>query len=405
MIPQFFGRLRDGHYHRLSTPLAIFLISRSLIWVIGFVARVAFSSRLGDGPWHTHPGQIYLDIWDRWDSAFYRGIARQGYVYLSPDEPGNVVFFPLYPLLTRLAHLLAADWTIAGLLVSHVCLLLALVVLYNLTLLEFGDRATAQRAIFYIAIFPTAFFFSAVYSESTFLLFAVACVYFTRRREWLPAGVCGLLAATARVTGVLLYGYMLLEWASAGGLTWRNFYRRQGWAGVVTRPGLLALLATQLVPLGLLLYMLFLQWRFGNALAFVQGQADWGRGSLYSPLAILWRDFRPLLLDPFVPGWAVNDIWRTGLDALLGVGALLLVPFVWRRLNAAYALYTAVAVLLPLATGTTMSLSRYVLVLFPLFMLLAWWGRHPLVDRALTLAFALLLGILLTVFVNWGFVA
>ena len=108
MIPQFFGRLRDGHYHRLSTPLAIFLISRSLIWVIGFVARVAFSSRLGDGPWHTHPGQIYLDIWDRWDSAFYRGIARQGYVYLSPDEPGNVVFFPLYPLLTRLAHLLAA---------------------------------------------------------------------------------------------------------------------------------------------------------------------------------------------------------------------------------------------------------------------------------------------------------
>jgi hypothetical protein len=79
-------------------------------------------------------------------------------------------------------------------------------------------------------------------------------------------------------------------------------------------------------------------------------------------------------------------------------------PFIWRRLGEGYALYVLVLLLVP-ASSALQSMVRYVLPMFPVFILLGWWGRYAVVDRVLLATFALLLGVLIVIYVNWIFVA
>ena len=86
------------------------------------------------------------------------------------------------------------------------------------------------------------------------------------------------------------------------------------------------------------------------------------------------------------------------------LAALVVAVWVWRRLGATYGLLSMVAIVVPLSTGIG-SLVRYVVVIFPLFMLLGWWGRRAWVDRTLIALFGVFLGIFTLLFVNWIFVA
>jgi len=86
----------------------------------------------------------------------------------------------------------------------------ALFYLYAIAKQEF-DENTASRAVFYIAAAPAAFFFSTVYTESIFLLFVVACFYYSRNRKWLFAAIAGALASVTRLSGVLVGVFILFE--------------------------------------------------------------------------------------------------------------------------------------------------------------------------------------------------
>lgn len=135
-----------------------------------------------------------------WDGLWYRLIAIEGYDY---DE-STAAFWPLFPWLMNVGSAvsnLAPE--VIGYLVANVCFVGALVVLYRLISLDF-DREIARRTLVALACFPTAFFFSAVYTESLFLLLAVAALYAARQEQWFAAGLYGLLAALTRSQGVLI---------------------------------------------------------------------------------------------------------------------------------------------------------------------------------------------------------
>jgi hypothetical protein len=292
------------------------------------------------------------------------------------------------------------NFVLAGFLLSNIYLFLALVFLYRLAALELGDRGGAARTVLYLAFFPTAFFLSAVYTESLFLLLSVSAIYFARRQHWLLAAAAGLLAAATRNLGVLLMLLVLWEWLRRHGwritrihrkATWRNL-----WTGVrADWPDLLVIAA---IPLGLLLYLAFLQANFARPTAFVEVQAAWGRQNV-GPVAVVMREVAAL--RDFSP--TKGNLSRVvNLVAFLGV--LALVPLIWRRLGEGYALYVLVLLLVP-ASSAMQSIIRYVLPMFPVFILLGAWGSRPPVDRAIFATFALLLGVLTTIYVNWIFVA
>ena len=395
--------LTSPRYHWIVTPLVVFVTTRGFIYLAGYIGRLAFMGLLGSVPWQSHPNNIPLDIWDRWDSSYHRAIARDGYVYNGPEEVSNVPFFPMYALLMRIVNLIVPDLTLAGMLVSNICFLGALIFLYQLTRLETDSHLTSQRSLFYIALFPTAFIFMAVYTESVFLLFSVACFYFARKRLWLWSGVMGALATATRFAGIFLYAAVLLDWLYAQDWTLRTFFSRDAWKKKrILQMDWLGFLAVNLIPLGLLGYMLFLEMRFGDALAFQKALGWWGQQQINNPISTIWHEISALLRSNPMTGQGV--MWREAFEAIAALLALIISPFVWRKFGISFAAYTILAVLVPAGTGSTRSLLRYVNVLFPLFMMLGFWGRNATFDKFITIGFTILLGIFAAVFVNWGFV-
>jgi hypothetical protein len=388
-------------------PVLVFAVTRVVVFAAGVVGDLYLPTE--EGHWVADPNSQFLSLWAKWDSQWYVQVARGGYLY-QPLQQSNVAFFPLFPLLMRLAAPLAGgNLVLAGFLVSNGAFLLALVFLYRLAEFEvrgfagatpLDARGASRRTLWYLALFPTAFFFSAVYTESLFLLLSVAAIYCARRRWWVAAAAAGLLAAATRNLGVLLWALVLWEWMRAQGWRLVRIHRRDNWwalwAGI--KRNWLEVVIVGVIPLGLLLYAAFLQVNFARPTAFVEVQAAWNRRNI-GPVAVVLREINAL---------ADFTLNRSNLSRLMNLGALLgalaVVPAVWRRLGEGYAIYVLILLLVP-ASSALQSMIRYALPLFPVFIVLGWWGRRPTVDRTLLAAFGVLLGVLTTIFANWYFVA
>ncbi|MHB0856532.1 MAG: mannosyltransferase family protein [Anaerolineae bacterium] len=375
----------------LWVPLLIFVVTRLGILLVAYVSAPLIVEPADSG-YHIRPDNAVLDVLgSRWDSGFYLSIAREGYRFGVPEgQFSSVPFFPLLPVLIAGGKLLLGDPVLAGVLVANLALMGASILFYRLVDEEWGS-VIADRAVWYMLIFPTSFFGSAIYTESLFLLGATGALYLFRRGRWEFAGLAGALAAFSRFVGIIVAPLLLLEWWMA-----RN---RQG--PPISRA---AVVAALIVPLGTLGYMTYLYLAFGDPLAFAHASTEWDR-SVRPPLEavanILRRPdegWRVALLAGRIPIDDGIDLLAALVFALLGL--ILLIQRRWSE-----GALVLCGVLLPLNFGLLMSLRRYVWVLFPAFSLLARWGRHPWVDRAITTVSLLFLGLFTAMFTNWFWVA
>lgn len=349
----------------------------------------------------------------RWDSNWYVDLASHGY----RQEAVEPAFFPLYPLLMRALGELTTSVVAAGMLISLVAFAGSLVLLGRLTELELGADA-ARRSIVLVAFFPTALFFSAVYTEALFLVLELGAFYAARRGRWGWAGVLGALGSATRNTGALLAPALLVLYlygprsdrppdapgSARDPSSWlarlRPRYR--------LRPDALWIAA---VPLGLLAYLGYMQAHFGDWLAPLHAQEHFQR-SFEGPLSALWlgaakawEGFAGVLGGDQPVGPAARKIAQFAL-ACAAVGAAI---GVLRRLPAAYGVY-AVAALVPILSfpyppGPLASSARYVAVIFPLFMWLAWRLSDRRLYAAVVTVFALGLTYAAGMFATWHFVA
>lgn len=312
-----------------------------------------------------------LDIWGRWDSNWYMDLALHGYSLRGElaEVQSNVSFFPLYPYLVRALLWLVPDvWQtrgavlVAGVTISNLALLAALLLLHRLLMEVYQDRSLAQRTVLYVLLYPTAFFLSAFYTESTFLLLAVATFYAGRRRAWGWAALAAGLIALTRVQGFLMI--VPLAWM---------YMDAAGWRLRAIRADALWLLLT---PLGFFAHLAHLHQLTGDWLAFVHVQQAWSRDPAWP-----WQT----LLTPVYPNLLMTQLERILTVVCLAGGVVAL----FRLPSAAYGLYTLMVVLPPLFTGTLTSTSRFYAVLFPVMILLAAAGRRRSVDAAIqALSFA-----------------
>ncbi len=353
-----------------------FLVSRAAIIVIAELAAVIIGQRAGT---HVQESRhALLAVWGRWDAVHYLTIATQGYSGIEP------AFFPLYPLLIRLVGSLVGNHLIAGILISNASFFFGLLFLYKLLEHEY-DRTVARRAIFYVSIFPTAIYFSAVYTESLFFMLTVASFYYMRAQRWWLAGAIGFFAALTRAEGLLLVLPFAIEW----------FARYRG----EPLRGLRDALAGLLIPIGLGVYMAYLWVLRADPLYFSHAQAYWGRHPAMPWVSVL-SSFEKMTHG--ATGQVVaNQALELGFTALI-IGVLLIG---WRQLRSSYTAYMALSVLIPMCTSSLMSMPRFALVLFPMFAILARWGERPWVNN-LIVAFSLpLLGLFTVLFADWYWVA
>jgi hypothetical protein len=149
--------------------------------------------------------------------------------------------------------------------------------------------------------------------------------------------------------------------------------------------------------LGALLFTVYLQLRFGDGLAWVKGQAAWGR--TFRGLHLFVADRVLYLRDLGLPGALIAQ----PIDILNSVAALvtiaLIIP-IGRRLGLAYGVLTAVLVLPPVLMGGSTSMGRMTAIVFPTFI---WLASALAAERrkALMVLFATIQGLAATLFYTY----
>jgi hypothetical protein len=314
------------------------LLARVTLQIVGLVAVQHSDGNAGDQ---------WLTMWSHWDAPHYLRIADIGYVDHPAGSPDTLLvgFFPAFPALVRLLHLLTGDYLVAGLLVSYAASVGACWFLYRLVRLR-TDHATAWRAVVLMVAAPTAYVLSAPYTEALFLCAVLASAYFARTGRFALAGLAGAVASATRVVGFALWPLLALEVWRHGGRPLERL-RNLAWSAVAV--------------VGLGLFVVLNQVVYGSPSQFVTVQKDnWDQG-----LAWPWT--------PVVDGWnALDDtegdlhfIMWTRLAAFALTVALLVAG---RRLvPVADQVYAWIAFAFVLSSVWLLSLPRYVLVLYPMF--------------------------------------
>ena len=315
----------------------------------------------------------WLAIWNRWDAPHYLDLARMGYVS-EGVEARWIVFFPLYPWLVRVSSLFLRDELLAAFFVSGVASVAAGLLLYRLARADGEPEEVARGAVFYLLVFPTAYFLHIGYNESLFLALALGAFLAARSRCWWAAGLLGGLAALTRINGVVLLPALAFE-------AWDE-YRSAGRRARVEWLWLL------LVGGGFGVYLFINWWVLGDPRAFLKMQGDhWFKSPTWPWVGIkgAWNATRGR-----TPSDALMVGWQELFFILLGLG---LTVWAWLRLRASYAVWMTCNWLMWTSTKFALSVPRYTLVLFPAFILLGRlrashpaWGAAVVVWSLLMLA-------------------
>jgi mannosyltransferase PIG-V len=353
--------------------------TRVPILLVGCFAVYTFGYPSADVPLRLFDNEL-LNLPVRWDAGWYLQIVTDGYRYASnaPDTQQNIVFLPAYPLLVRLVGRLfgghATGYVAAGMAVSLASFFAALLYLYALAR-DFVDDERARYALWLIASYPFAVFFGAIYTESLFLLAALAAFYHMTKGQFGRAMAWGLLVGLTKPNGAALsIPLAMLAISSrprpADAPAIRRFDPAVESPTLSTTAGRVAraIVAAAMPGVGLLLFAIFV-WRLtGDPLAWARGQAAWGR--TYEPITqAVGRQYSYIAHGGLNAYMAVG-----GYDVLNMLAAVFALAAVWpvaRRLGAPYAALILVVIVPPIATGGWLSVGRFSSVLFPIFVWLA----------------------------------
>lgn len=380
----------------------VFALSRLVILLISYIS-VAFFPQAGQvaplncsatfGP--------CLGAWYHLDAVAYVNIAQHGYTHL-PDT----AFFPFWPLLEHLGGILLGasfpnSYYLAGILLANICFFFALVLLYRLLAEDF-EVSTARRALFYLAFSPYALFFFAGYTESLFLLLTLALFLVLRRGkvlDWWLAGLLGLLATATRSTGIMLAIPFLVIYLQR---FWTPSQRAShSWGQKIN-----ALLPIVLIPMGVVVYMIFLFITKSNPLLFIQQETSFGWHRHFTfPWVGIVNTIGTIFSTAPLSSFHLQNI----LDLAFTLIPLAVLAMGWRRLPLSYTLFSLGVILFTLSFPQSVeplaSLPRYMLILFPVTAALAFWGKRERF-RQLVLVFSLaLLAINIVLFISHYWVA
>ncbi len=304
------------------------------------------------------------------DGNHYLTIARRGYGY------AQQAFFPLYPNLIRYFSKYMLPVT-SGVAISIVSFFIAIIFLVKLVKLDDSDPNIAKWTIISLLTFPTSFFLGSVYTEGLFLMLVVLSFYCARTGRWWLAGIFGAFASYTRFVGIFLLPALLFEWFE----TSKN------------KKNLIPIL---LIPIGLLIYMQFLDKTTGDPFAFIHVQKLFGQGRsekfilLYQ---VFWRYIKMVftvdLNNPIYPTVVLEFV--TGIAFLW---ASIAVAIKQRR---SYAVFAVLSYLIPTLTGNLVSLPRYILTAFPFFI---GYGRFLTQYKHLRLIILPVSGLLLVIYLG-----
>lgn len=415
-----------------ALPLRVSLLTRVPPICVGYLAvlSIGFPAPVPFRMAESTLGNLMV----RWDTGWYMGLALNGYDYEPSSRQQNVVFFPAYPVLIRATTAVALSGRVDGFrsvdsvlgfitdpagypfveerarvqrtalaaafLLSCVAFVLALVLLLRLARDDLPADAAAGTLVL-LGAYPFAVFYGAIYTESLYLLAAVATFYCFRHRWFWRAAACGIFVGLIRPNGFFLAVPLGLAAAT-------TFVPWLGWGRPVfvsnrrsTKGSPVARylpMAAALAPVvGMLAHSLFLFRLTGEPFAWFAGQAAWGRDA--GGVGAIVNEHWSYLWEHGPIGYAVGRPY----DVLNLMPTLLAVGLVWpvtRRFGVLYGSFLVVNLVPPLLSGGLESMGRYTSVLFPLFLYLAAVSTQTQ-RMAIASAFGVLQGLVAVLFFTW----
>lgn len=345
-----------------------FIITTFFFWRISLFFVAYFGSKI----LQFSPSFPYSDIWllpSKLPSWFWRFANFDGVHYLTIAKTGysanfTQVFFPLYPFLISIIHKILPflDLITIGLLFSNLLFLASLFMLSKLLRLDCPE-VIVKWFLAFLVLFPTSFYFGSLYTESLFFLLIICSFYSARRKNWWLAGIFGGLASATRLIGILLLPALLWEWYTQSKFSIKK--------NITYINNIICFPPLYLIPLGLISYMVYLQWRFGDALLFWHVQPVFGAGrsgsQIITPFQVLWRYFKIITSLPLV-----EYKWWTAVYELAGflLAVFCLVSAYLKKIRFSYLIFAWLALITPVLTGTFSSIQRYILIIFPIYLAL-----------------------------------
>ncbi len=361
----------------IGTIIGWVLASKVILLVFGAASYELFQNK-----W-VETWRGWLDIWYRWDSMRYIRIAEFGYSNTGPDRH-DLMGFPLYGWVVRGFAYVFQDYLLSGFIVTLIATLAAGILLYRLTKLD-DNETVARNSVWFLLIFPTAYFLQISYPESFFLALALGSLFAARKDHWAVAVGLAILAGMTRINGIVLTGALAVE-------AIHQYYklRKFKWQ----------YLLVALVPLGLCVHLLVNYSVTGDAFTFMQI----GRENYFKSFSTPWAGINQLIgvSGQNDVGFAMMSGMHELLFALLGLVCTILSAIFLRP---SYTVWIAGNWLLFMSVGFVLGVPRYTLALFPIFILFGKLGQRPLWFGILTITSLLFLAQFAIRFVTgtWSF--
>jgi hypothetical protein len=311
-----------------------------------------------------------LAPWARWDTGWWTNIADHGYFGRFDPHQDSTAFAPAYPITVRaVTHVLPVSSLVAALLVSTLCLVVALAVLYRLVETRWGAHAAATT-ITVVLVYPGAFFLAAAYSEPMSLAAVALAMYGMQRRRWWLAGVAAAVAGVSKYFLLLVAVAVLAEWVMV--------CRRQG-RRLAVRDGVAIVVPTVVLLGG---WMAYMQAKFGDPLHFLKAERTAWQHGFTSPTDVIGYIVQTIQHPGMRHPWPFTDF----LDDAAIVAALAMAAWMlWRwRHEVGWTVIMVLSAVVLLCMTVPDSAARYLLAVAPFFVVVGVAAsRRPWLERAL----------------------
>ncbi len=372
---------------RLGVVLAVILILKA-------AALASFVAGWYAGPFdERYSGYVYVDTGHKYkqtqkikkdplersalfDGQWYLEIASEGYTLERVDRLGwsSYAFFPAFPVLSALAGMAGVGQLAGGLILNQLLSVLSGILLFVLAKRMTKDPGAALISVLCFYLFPTAGFLNVFYSESLFVFLLLSHVLLFERGNVWGAAIVGVVAGLCRPQGVLLVFWHL------GKLAENPRSLRQ------------CSLAALSPVVGFSLFWGYISWRTGSVTSLFELQSTWGRngdlGSIIHDLGDSAHSFS---------GWLLI------ITLVLAGTALVLTKRVTG--SAAWTALSLAMIAVPLATGSTTSMARFLIANVPQYVVLgALLRRRPVLQLVVLCGIGCLQGFANVRIVNWKWV-
>ena len=345
-------------------------------------------------------------IWGNFDGYHYLHIAAHNYgLYQNP-------FFPLYPYAIHFMSVTEPfnhyPLLVIGEIISNVSLFLAFLLISKLLTMDgFGKNATLFFLIF--ILFPSTFFYGAVYNDSLFFFFACLTIYLARRRFWLLSSIAGMFATLTRLNGLALFFLIFAEYLTSYSKKAQNVWTIAGFKKAF-RESLVPvkvlksqILSIFLIPAAFFGYLYYTQAEYGDWHLIFRSMKIWGQDKVVFPLQVFWRYFKIIFIYP-----NFKITYWIAIIELISVLFLIYILYIsFKKIRLSYWLFFFLSILIPSLTGTFQGMPRYGLHIYPFFLgILIFLKDKRLFVKSLYFTISLILLILfISLFTRGYFIA